>query len=114
METLAPWAAKHACAVHTLYPRVRERLEKDGLASLFDEVEMPLTGVLARVERNGVRVDEERVRAPRTASFGVAPSRLADHHGMIAGQGPLLPHEVSAIDRQFRKRWKAQKPGRWD
>mmetsp|Transcript_38219 Transcript_38219/g.126567 ORF Transcript_38219/g.126567 Transcript_38219/m.126567 type:complete len:674 (+) Transcript_38219:1039-3060(+) len=55
----------------------------------------------------GTWVDEERVRAPRTASFGVAPSRLADHHGMIAGQGPLLPHEVSAIDRQFRKRWKA-------
>ena len=53
----------------------------------------------------GTWVDEES--APRTESYGVDPLRLAGHHALIAGQGPLLPNEERAVDMQFRKRWKA-------
>ena len=61
LSDISAWAAQQVCAVQVLLPRVRERLEKDGLTSLFDDVEMPLTRVLARLERAGVRIDEARL-----------------------------------------------------
>lgn len=45
--------------------------------------------------------------APRTPSYGVAPHQLAGHHKLIARQGELTSDERRAIDRLFRKRWKA-------
>jgi hypothetical protein len=38
------------------------------------------------------------VKAPRTASFGVDPKRLAGHHSMIANNTALLEHEKAAVD----------------
>ena len=35
-----------------------DRLERDGLSMLCDTIELPLTGVLARMHRSGVRIDE--------------------------------------------------------
>ena len=35
----------------------------------------------------------DNVSAPRTESYGVDPHVLKDHHGLIAGQGPLREHE---------------------
>jgi DNA polymerase-1 len=55
---LAAWAAEEARALAGLQPRLAEALERDGLAELFEGVELPLAGVLARMERTGVRVDE--------------------------------------------------------
>jgi DNA polymerase-1 len=63
IENAAPWAAQEVCAVAELLPLVREQLERDALAALFDAVEMPLVAVLARMERAGVRVDEAALRA---------------------------------------------------
>ncbi|MDO4822688.1 MAG: DNA polymerase I [Bacteroidales bacterium] len=39
--------------------RLTEELKKEGLYSLFADVEMPLAPVLARMEMNGVRIDTE-------------------------------------------------------
>jgi DNA polymerase-1 len=58
-ELRAGWAAETACAVHALQEPLGRRLDRDGLMALFEEVELPLTRVLARMERSGVRVDEE-------------------------------------------------------
>ncbi len=58
VEDVADWAVEQICAVSALQARLEERLERDGLATLCNEVELPLTGVLARMERAGVRVDE--------------------------------------------------------
>ncbi|MCA9512126.1 MAG: DNA polymerase I [Myxococcales bacterium] len=60
---LARWAAAQAAAVRDLRAPMCEQLDRDGLRPLFDEVEMPLTAVLGRVERNGVRIDEAKLAA---------------------------------------------------
>ena len=60
-DELAGFAGQHVCALAELVPPLRERIEADALAPLLDEVELPLTGVLARIERAGVRVDEARL-----------------------------------------------------
>jgi DNA polymerase-1 len=58
LEELARWAGETICAVSSLRPPLASRLDADGLAELFEDVELPLTRVLARMERAGVRVDE--------------------------------------------------------
>ena len=55
---LARWAGEWAAAVAALRAPLAEQLEVRGLAALHDEVELPLTAVLAGMERRGVRVDE--------------------------------------------------------
>ncbi len=60
-EEVAAFAAETACAVFGLRPLLEPRLDADGLTTLFEEVELPLTAVLARVERNGVRIDEAKL-----------------------------------------------------
>ncbi len=62
-EALARFCAESACAVELLVAPLRAALERDALARLYDEVELPLTRVLARMERAGVRVDETLLRA---------------------------------------------------
>jgi DNA polymerase-1 len=59
----ARWAGEEVCVVAALRPLLDEQLARDGLASLYAEVEMPLGGVLARIERAGVRVDEAALAA---------------------------------------------------
>jgi len=58
-DALARWAAEQACAVVALRPPLEERLEAQGLAPLYRDLELPLCRVLADMERAGVRVDEE-------------------------------------------------------
>ena len=38
---------------------LEEEMEKNGVRRVFDEIEMPLMPVLARMERNGVCLDTE-------------------------------------------------------
>jgi DNA polymerase I len=46
-----------AAAVGLLAPVLEERIDRAGLRRLLEEVEMPLSAVLARVQANGVRID---------------------------------------------------------
>jgi len=66
MEQLAHWAGADACAVAALHGPLAEKLDRDELAALYDEVELPMTRVLARMERAGVRVDEARLESLAT------------------------------------------------
>ncbi|HYP48929.1 MAG TPA: DNA polymerase, partial [Thermoleophilaceae bacterium] len=54
--------AERAVVTRVLAERQRERLEEDGLTSLFHEVELPLVDVLVEMERAGVKLDVERLR----------------------------------------------------
>ena len=58
----AQLAGSEACALLALAPLLRAKIAADGSAALFDEVELPLTRVLSRMERRGVRVDAEKLR----------------------------------------------------
>jgi DNA polymerase-1 len=58
VEDVADWAGQQACALCSLHEGLVGRLERDGLTTLCDAIELPLTGVLARMHRTGVRIDE--------------------------------------------------------
>ena len=62
LEKLAAWAGSQACAVRDLEAPLAARLEADGMTRLLRDVELPLSAVLARMERAGVRVDEALLR----------------------------------------------------
>jgi DNA polymerase-1 len=61
---------RHAEAARRLAPLLRERVRERGLERLYDEVELPLTEVLAAMEDAGVRIDTYRM--------GEITARLAD------------------------------------
>jgi DNA polymerase-1 len=54
-----PWrrTAAEAAAVGLLVPVMAERIDKEGVRSLLDDVELPLSSVLGRMEARGVRLD---------------------------------------------------------
>jgi len=59
---VAAWAGAEVRAVCDLAPVLTALLDRDGLGALFREVELPLTAVLARMERAGVRIDEPKLQ----------------------------------------------------
>jgi DNA polymerase-1 len=52
---------REAEAVRRLAPPLRERLRERGAETLYDEVELPLTAVLAAMEDTGVKIDPYRM-----------------------------------------------------
>lgn len=52
---------RRAEAARRLAPLLRERVRDRGLEQLYDEVELPLTAVLAAMEEAGVRIDTYRM-----------------------------------------------------
>ena len=66
VPALSAWAGRQVCAMRALQPLLAERLETDGLLPLFRDVELPLTAVLSRMERAGVRVDEAKLEELRS------------------------------------------------
>jgi DNA polymerase-1 len=58
--------AEQAVLVHELAERQRATIEELGLTRLLEQVELPLVEVLVEMERAGVRLDVERVRAIAT------------------------------------------------
>ncbi len=58
LEQASPYAAEDADITLRLHERLWPALEKhEKLASIYREIEMPLLSILAKVERNGVRID---------------------------------------------------------
>jgi DNA polymerase-1 len=52
-----PRADERAAFVHELNARLKPEVERRGLMKLYDEIELPLAGVLARMEETGIRID---------------------------------------------------------
>jgi DNA polymerase-1 len=46
-----------------LVPLLEKRVREDGMGELLDQIEIPLIGVLLRLERNGVRVDSPYLKS---------------------------------------------------
>jgi DNA polymerase-1 len=59
VELITQYAAEDADAPLRLEAILSKRLEEEGLASLFADLEMPLVEVLAEMEYNGIAVDIE-------------------------------------------------------
>lgn len=56
-KSLAGFLASHASTLLPLRDRLREEMDKVGVSSLYTDIEIPLTGVLASMEALGVLID---------------------------------------------------------
>ena len=84
IEQLGTYAGVVAGVALQLGPMLRERLQHRNLLSLFDEIEMPLLLVLAEMERNGVALDIEFLRAMSveiTQTLGEIEGRIYERVG---------------------------------
>jgi DNA polymerase-1 len=88
LEALAGWAGERACALRALHAPLCRRLEQDELMRVFEEAELPLTPVLARMERAGVRVDE-RVLGDLSREYEKQLAAIESEIHALAG-GPFL------------------------
>jgi len=81
-----PWrrTAAEAAAVGLLVPVMGERIDKEGLRALLDDVELPLSSVLGRMEARGVRLDVELLStmgADVRARMDALRQEIYDHAG---------------------------------
>lgn len=98
IDAAAGWAGEQVCAVAELEPLVAPQLLRDGLDSLFREVEMPLVTVLARMERAGVRVDDAALRA-LSRTYQAALARIeAEVHELAGGPFQIAsPKQLQSV-----------------
>jgi DNA polymerase-1 len=61
--TLSGVPGEHADHLQRLAPILRKEVESQGLAELYETIDLPLAPVLAAMERDGVRVDPEALDA---------------------------------------------------
>ncbi len=54
---IGPRADERALFIHELNERLRPEIERRGLRRLYEDIELPLSAVLARMEHTGIRVD---------------------------------------------------------
>ena len=76
---------RHAEAARRLAPMLRERVRERGSERLYDEIELPLTAVLAAMEDAGVRIDTYRM--------GEITARLADRVEELDARAQALAGE---------------------
>ena len=89
---------RHAEAARRLVPVLRERVRDRGLERLYDEVELPLSGVLAAMEDAGVRIDTYRM-GEITARLNDRIEELESHAYDLAGEEFVLgsPQQLGRI-----------------
>ena len=74
--TLSGAPGEHADHLQRLAPLLRKEVEAQGLAKLYETIDLPLAPVLASMERHGVRVDRKALAAmSRRWSAKSAPSK---------------------------------------
>ena len=76
---------RHAEAARRLAPLLRERVRERGSERLYDEIELPLTAVLAAMEDAGVKIDTYRM--------GEITARLSDRVEELEAQAQELAGE---------------------
>jgi DNA polymerase-1 len=74
----------HAATVFALGHSIGKQLDELGLRSIYEEIDRPLTGVLARMESNGIRVDTGQM-GQLAQEMAVQLERLSGEIHAIAG-----------------------------
>jgi len=80
---LLPPAEQAAEATLAIYEKLSPEIEKDGLRELYEKIDLPLVAVLARMEREGIRIDTAQLSAlgarmeTDIQRLGIEISRLA-------------------------------------
>ncbi|SHJ15091.1 DNA polymerase I [Desulfatibacillum alkenivorans DSM 16219] len=63
LEKAVPYACEDADVTFQIYGLLQPKLEKNELLELFETVEMPLVGVLVKMEMEGITVDSDQLQA---------------------------------------------------
>ena len=99
LDDAGPYAAEDADVTLRLHAFFTPRLaERSGLERVYEAIEMPLVPVLSAMERRGVRVDVERLRA-LSEELAVRMDALEREAHEVAG-GPFnlqSPKQIQAI-----------------
>jgi DNA polymerase-1 len=98
VETVSRWAAEQADALLPLAETLERRLAEDELTDLYRDVEIPLTSVLSRMERAGVRIDEQRL-AHLSEEYEKELARIEAEIHRLAGEEFLVssPKQLQVI-----------------
>jgi DNA polymerase-1 len=79
---LGPAPEQHADITLELWKQLAPAVEARGMAKLYQEIELPLAPVLARMERTGVRIDTGELRRLAELMEGQIARLTAQIHGM--------------------------------
>jgi DNA polymerase-1 len=79
---LGPAPEQHADITLELWKQLAPAVEARGMAKLYQEIELPLAPVLARMERTGVRIDTGELRRLAEQMEGQIARLTAQIHGM--------------------------------
>jgi DNA polymerase-1 len=85
VEEAAEFAARRAEAILNLRPRLEAEMRNLGVDYLFHEIELPLAGVLADMESDGVAVDVPYLKAMQD-ELGAQLAAIEDEVEQVAGQ----------------------------
>ncbi len=80
LEAITAYACEDADCVMRLVPILKNKLEELGLSGLYEKVEMPLSGVLAQIEMNGVALDLEFLKELSDKATGEIDALVKDIH----------------------------------
>ena len=102
IEQAAAWAGAQACAARGLEEPLARELAETGMDALYRSAELPLTRVLARMERAGVRIDEAALgRLSRDFSGQLA--QLEEQIYALAGERFLISSPKQLQQLLFEK-----------
>ena len=82
---LGPSPEQQADVTFELYEKLSPEIDARGLRQLYDSMELPLTGVLARMEAAGIRIDPVELRR-LSVLMDTAIRRLTDEIHGLAGK----------------------------
>ena len=86
IEQAAPYAAEDAAVTLKLHETLWPKLESDAcLSKLYRTIELPLVPILSRIERNGARVDRQRL-ADQSHELSERMATLEQSAHDLAGQ----------------------------
>ncbi|MBC7220952.1 DNA polymerase I [Candidatus Bipolaricaulota bacterium] len=95
VDRAARYAGEDAAVVCRLRPGLAAKLDEAGLAELFAEVELPLVEVLIAMERRGVLLDVDALRA-QGKELALLLDRLREELFALAG-GPFNPNSTPQV-----------------
>jgi DNA polymerase-1 len=77
------YAAEDADVTLRLYRKLRPRLAREGLLTVYETLERPMPAVLAEMEAHGVRIDPDRLR------------KLSGEFGMLMNEYEAKAHQLA-------------------
>lgn len=114
---ICDYACEDADVTLQLMAPLKKEMEDNGLTRVFEQIEMPLMPVLARMERNGVRLDTEQLAETgrnfneRLAEIEKEVYALAGHEFLITS--PRQVGEVLFDELKLNEKAKKTKSGQY-